>query len=216
MRFSLNLSFRYAVGSFRSLYSRARAVSTDFPFPRCEKLKTSFIIVNSVRKGWPGFPYVSFRAVILIGNRPRGTSVLRYCKLVNRVRILGKLCRPLFITGLDDTRPMINDITVPVPRCFVENYRMWIIAKLRNANDFIPSSKLHSSMRLSRREKLRICEKREREREIDSKEILDTSIAINYQRSEGSNGSSSFDGGWTMFQDSLELDTLKLELDRIW
>lgn len=80
---------------------------------------------------------------------------------------------------------MINDITVPVPRCFVENYRMWIIAKLRNANDFIPSSKLHSSMRLSRREKLRICEKREREREIDSKEILDTSIAINYQRSEG-------------------------------
>lgn len=72
---------------------------------------------------------------------------------------------------------------------------MWIIAKLRNANDFIPSSKLHSSMRLSRREKLRICEKREREREIDSKEILDTSIAINYQTSEGSNGSSSFDGG---------------------
>ena len=71
-------------------------------------------------------------------------------------------------------------------------------------------------MRLSRREKLRICEKREREREIDSKEILDTSIAINYQRSEGSNGSSSFDGGWTMFQDSLELDALKLELDRIW
>lgn len=59
---------------------------------------------------------------------------------------------------------MINDITVPVPRCFVENYRMWIIAKLRNANDFIPSSKLHSSMRLSRREKLRICEKRERKR----------------------------------------------------
>lgn len=79
--------------------------------------------------------------VILIGNRPRGTSVLRYCKLVNRVRILGKLCRPLFISGLDDTRPMINDITVS--RCFVENYRMWIIAKLRTANHFIPRSKLH-------------------------------------------------------------------------
>lgn len=105
--------------------------------------------------------------VILIGNRPRGTSVLRYCKLVNRVRILGKLCRPLFISGLDDTRPMINDITVS--RCFVENYRMWIIAKLRTANHFIPRSKLHPFIAL--------CEgkiKNLRER-VDSKELLDAS-----------------------------------------
>lgn len=93
---------------------RVRSARADFAFPLlalCEKLETSFIIVNNVREGLTRFPLCVYRfTVILIGNRPRGASVLRYCKLVNRVRILGKLCRPLFISRLDDTRPMINDI----------------------------------------------------------------------------------------------------------
>lgn len=115
----LNLSFHDMVtrGSFHSysLYTTCSIRGRGFSFSLARVVRKAgnviIIIVNNVREGLTRFPLCVYRfTVILIGNRPRGASVLRYCKLVNRVRILGKLCRPLFISRLDDTRPMINDI----------------------------------------------------------------------------------------------------------